>query len=51
MTKAEHIIKKVAIASNDGIPSDKAIKHYCFIYGANLETKKQVAEFYGYAVK
>lgn len=51
MTKAGHIIKKVAIANNNGIPLDRAIKHFCFIYGANLETKKQVAEFYGYAIK
>ena len=51
MTLAENIIKKVAVANNNRIPLDKAIKHYCFIYGANLETKKQVAEFYGYTMK
>ena len=51
MTLVENIIKKVAIANNNRIPLDKAIKHYCFIYGANLETKKQVAEFYGYTMK
>lgn len=51
MTLVKHIIRKVVIANNDGVPLDKAIKHYCFIYGANLETKKQVAEFYGYTIK
>ena len=51
MTKTDFIIKKVAMANNNRIPLEKAIKHYCFIMGANTTEKKQVAEFFGYSIK
>lgn len=51
MTLAENIIKKVATANNNRVPLATAIKHYCWVYGADTETKKQVAEFYGFTTK
>jgi hypothetical protein len=51
MTKTDFIIKKVAMANNNRIPLEKAIKHYCFIMGANTTEKRQIAEFFGYSIK
>ena len=51
MTLAENIIKKVATANNNRVPLATAIKHYCWVYGADTETRKKVAEFFGFDTK
>lgn len=48
--KMNYIIRKTLKAHEcDGVPLDKALKHYTFVLSANRAEQTALADFFGYS--